>query len=89
MGRREDGHKAFPPDPPPLSDLTKHIWLSVRVSPPSYPSSIGSRGLNYHPTGSASQCAPLLRFPGGLQQQIAMFTLPHDAIKTCYCDLRH
>lgn len=71
--------------PTPLSDLTEHIWLSV--SPPSLPSSIGSRGLNYHPTGSASQCAPLLPFPGGLQQQIAMFTLAHDAIKACYCDL--
>lgn len=85
MRRREDSHKAFPPDPPPLSDLTEHVWLSV--SPPRHPSSIGSRGLNYHPTGSASQCAPLLPFPGGLQQQIAMFTLAHDAIKACYCDL--
>lgn len=85
MRRREDSHKAFPPDPPPLSDLTEHVWLSV--SPPSLPSSIGSRGLNYHSTGSASQCDPLLPFPGGLQQQIAMFTLAHDAIKACYCDL--
>ena len=31
MGRREDSHKAFPPDPPPSGDLTKHVWLSVRV----------------------------------------------------------
>ncbi|CAG02725.1 unnamed protein product [Tetraodon nigroviridis] len=56
------------------------VWRYLRVS-------TGSRGLNYHPTGSASQCAPLLPFPGGLQQQIAMFTLAHDAIKACYCDL--
>lgn len=49
MRRREDGHKAFPPDPPPLSDLTKHIWLSVRVFPPSHPSSIGRQGFELTP----------------------------------------
>lgn len=46
MRRREDGHKAFPPDPPPSSDLTKHIWLRHLAAPPSHPSSFGSSGLN-------------------------------------------
>lgn len=46
MRRREDGHKAFPPDPTPSDDLTEHIWLRDHVSPPSLLYSSGSEGLS-------------------------------------------
>lgn len=59
------GHKAFPPDPPPLNDFTKHVWLSVRVSPSSHPSSIGCMGfeLNSPDWLSFPTCPILLLFP--------------------------
>lgn len=85
MRRREDSHTASPPDPAPFSDLSEHIWLSV--SPPSLPFQHWEQGFELPTPHSASQCAPLLPFPGGSQQQIAVFTLAHDAIKACYCDL--
>lgn len=74
---------------PPRWVTSLNTFGSLSVSP-SCPPSIRCMGLNSTPSTGltlAPQPAPYCSHsPGGLQQQIAMFTLPHDTIETCYCD---